>query len=160
MTYSSILVECLFQLLFKKSKWETEFLRPWMFSYMLNLLLCKDANNKGQKWYGPKRSSKYQESSVQFSRSVMSNSLQPHEPQHARPSCPSPTPGVHPNPYPLSQWCHPTISSSAMSPSPVFNLSQHQGLFKWVTFSHQVAKVFEFQLQHQSFQWTPRADLP
>ena len=42
------------------------------------------------------------------------------------------------------------------SPSPpAFNLSQHQGLFKWISFSHQVAKVLEFQLQHQSFQWTP-----
>ena len=51
-------------------------------------------------------------SSVQFSHSVVSNSLWPHEPQHARPPCPSPTPGVHPNPCPLSQWCHPTISSS------------------------------------------------
>ena len=49
--------------------------------------------------------------SVQFSLSVVSDSLQPHEPQHARPPCPSPTPGVHPNPCPLSQWCHPTISS-------------------------------------------------
>ena len=47
--------------------------------------------------------------SVQFSRSVMSNSLQPHEPQHTRPPCPSPTPGVHPNPCLLSRWCHPTI---------------------------------------------------
>ena len=53
-------------------------------------------------------------SSVQFSRSVMSDSLQPHEPQHARPPCPSPTPRVHPNPCPLSQWCHPTISSSVV----------------------------------------------
>ena len=51
-------------------------------------------------------------SSVQFSHSVMSNSFWPHEPQHARPPCPSPTPGVHPNPCPLSWWCHPTISSS------------------------------------------------
>ena len=50
--------------------------------------------------------------SVQFSRSVMSNYLLPHEPQHARPSCPSPTPGVYPNSWPLSQWCHPTIPSS------------------------------------------------
>ena len=49
---------------------------------------------------------------VQFSRSVVSDSLQTHEPQHTRPPCPSPTPGVHPNPCPLSQWCHPTISSS------------------------------------------------
>ena len=49
--------------------------------------------------------------SVQFSRSVMSDSLRPHELQHARPPCPS-TPRVHPNPCPLSRWCHPTISSS------------------------------------------------
>ena len=49
--------------------------------------------------------------SVQFSRSVVSDSLQPNELQHARPPCPSPTPRVHPNPCPLSRWCHPTISS-------------------------------------------------
>ena len=54
------------------------------------------------------------ECKVQFSRSVASDSLQPHEPQHARPPCPSPTPGVHPNPCPLSSWCHPTISSSVV----------------------------------------------
>ena len=50
-------------------------------------------------------------SSVQFSCSVVSNSLWPHESQHARPPCPSPTPGVHPNPCPLRWWCHPTILS-------------------------------------------------
>ena len=50
----------------------------------------------------------------QFSCSVMYDSLWPHEPQHARPPCPSPTPGVHPNPCPSSQWCHPTISSSVI----------------------------------------------
>ena len=50
----------------------------------------------------------------QFSHSVTSDSLRPHEPQHARPPCPSPTPGVHPNPCPLSQWCHPTISFSVI----------------------------------------------
>ena len=53
-------------------------------------------------------------SSVQFSRSVMSDSLWLHEPQHARPPCPSPIPRVHPNPCPLSWWCHPTISSSVI----------------------------------------------
>ena len=53
-------------------------------------------------------------SSVQFSRSVMSYSLQPHEPQHTRPPCPSPTPQVYPNSCPLCQWCHPTISSSVV----------------------------------------------
>ena len=51
---------------------------------------------------------------IQFSCSVMSDSLRPHEPQHTRPPCPSPTPEVHPNPCPLSQWCHPTISSSVV----------------------------------------------
>ena len=50
--------------------------------------------------------------SVQFSRSVLSDSLWPHEPQHTRLPCPSPTPGVYSNSCPLSQWCHPTISSS------------------------------------------------
>ena len=52
---------------------------------------------------------------VQFSHSVMSDSLQPHELQHARPPCPSPAPGVDPNSCPLSWWCHPTISSSVVS---------------------------------------------
>ena len=52
--------------------------------------------------------------SVQFSHSVMSDTLWPQEPQHARPPCPSPTPRVHPNPCPLCHWCHPTISSSVV----------------------------------------------
>ena len=49
---------------------------------------------------------------VQFSHSVMSDSLQPHESQHTRPPCPSPAPGVYSNSCPSSRWCHPTISSS------------------------------------------------
>ena len=53
-------------------------------------------------------------SSVQFSHSVMSNSLRPHGLPHARPPCPSSTPGVHPNSCPLSRWCHPTISFSVV----------------------------------------------
>ena len=53
-------------------------------------------------------------SSGQFSRSVVSNSLWPHESQHARPPCPSPTPGVHWDSRPLSRWCHPAISSSVV----------------------------------------------
>ena len=52
--------------------------------------------------------------SIHFSRSVVSNSLRLHEPQHARPPCPSPTPGVHPNPCPLCRWCHLAISSSVV----------------------------------------------
>ena len=53
-------------------------------------------------------------SSVQFSHSVVSGSLQPHELQHARPPCPSPTPRVYPNSCPSSWWCHPAISSSVV----------------------------------------------
>ena len=54
------------------------------------------------------------EASVQFSRSVVSDSLRSHESQHARPPCPSPTPRVHSDSYPTSLWCHPTISSSVV----------------------------------------------
>ena len=52
--------------------------------------------------------------SVQYTHSVVSDNLWPHELQHARPPCPSPTPGVHPNPCPSSRWCYPTISSSVV----------------------------------------------
>ena len=83
---------------------------------------------------------------VQFRPSVMSDSLWPHGRQYTRPPCPSTTPAVYPNSYPLSQWCHwPSHPLSSPSPS-TFNLSQHQGLFKWVSSSHQLAKVLEFQL--------------
>ena len=51
---------------------------------------------------------------LQFNRSVMSDSLWPYEPQHARPPCPSPTPGVHSDSHPSSQWCHPAISFSVI----------------------------------------------
>ena len=77
------------------------------------------------------------------------------------------TPGllVH-HQFPESTQTHVHWVSDAMQPShpllslsPALNLSQHQGLFKWVSSSHQVTKVLDFQLQHQSFQWTPRTDL-
>ena len=96
--------------------------------------------------------------SVQFSCSVVSSSLRPHGLKHVRPPCPSPTPRVYSNPRPLSQWYHPTILSSVVPFSSRLNLSQNQGLFQWVSSSHQVAKVLEFQLQHQSFQWIFRTD--
>ena len=67
--------------------------------------------------------------SDQISRSAVSDSLRLYESQHARPPCPSPTPGVHWDSRPSSQWCHPAISSSVVPFSPAFNLSQHQGLF-------------------------------
>ena len=97
--------------------------------------------------------------SVQFSLSVMFDSLWPHEPQHTRPPCPSPTPGVHPNPCPLSWWCHPTILSfvvpfsSCPQSFPASGSSQMSQLFT------SGGQILEFQLQHQSFQWTPRTDL-
>ena len=84
----------------------------------------------------------------QFSCSVMSDSLWLHGLQHARPPCPSPTPGVYQTHV---HWVSDAIQPPhpLLSPSPpALNLSQHKGLFKWVSCSHQVAKVLEFQLQH------------
>ena len=94
-------------------------------------------------------------SSIQFS-SVMSDPSRPRGLQHPRLSRLSPTPGAFSNSCALSWWCHPTISSSVI-PS-AFNLPQQQGLFQGVSSSRQVAKVLEFQLQHQSFQWILRTD--
>ena len=73
----------------------------------------------------------------------MSDSLRPHESQHAKPPCPSPTPGVHSDSHSLSQWCHPAISSSVVPFSSFPNPSQHQSLFQRVNSSHEVAKVLE-----------------
>ena len=63
-----------------------------------------------------------------------------------RPPCPSQTHGVYPNSCTLSWWCHPTISSSLVPFSSALDLPQHQGLFKWVSSLHQVAKVLSFSL--------------
>ena len=93
------------------------------FSFLLTTLLTYEP---GQGVLAPDL---VQFSSVQLSRSVVSNSLQPHGRKQTRPPCPSPTPRIYSNSRPLSQWCHLTISFS-VSPSPsTFNLSQHQGLF-------------------------------
>ena len=97
--------------------------------------------------------------SDQISRSVVSDSLWPHESQHARPPCPSPTPRVHSDSRPSSQWCHPAISSSVVPFSSCPQSLQASESFQWVNSSHEVAKVLEFQLQHHSFQRNPRADL-
>ena len=96
-------------------------------------------------------------SHVQFSCSVVSNSLWP---------CSMPGLPVH-HQLPESTQTHVHQVGDAIQPShpllspspPALNPSQHQGLFKWVSSSHQVAKVLEFQLQPQTFQWTPRTDL-
>ena len=84
--------------------------------------------------------------------------LWPHEPQHARPPCPSPTLRVYPYPCPLSWWCHLTISSSVIPFSSCLQSFPTQGFFRWVSSSHHVAKILEFQLQHQSFHWIFRTD--
>ena len=99
----------------------------------------------------------FQFSSVQFSCPVVSYSLRPHGLQHYRLPCPSPTPGACSNSCPLSWWWHPAHPLASPSP-PSLNFSQHQGLFQWVSSSHQVAKGLEFQLQHQSFQCIFRTD--
>ena len=102
----------------------------------------------------------------QSSRSVVSNSFQPHEPQHARPPCPSPTPRVHPNPCPLSWWCLPTISPSvipfsclqSLPASGSFPMSQ---LFTWDGQSIRVSASASVLPMHGCNQflhrfWSPR----
>ena len=88
-------------------------------------------------------------SSVPSSCSVVSDSLRPYERQHNRPPCSSTTRRNYPNSCPLSRWCHLTISSSVVS---FFSCPQSLpalgSFFQWVNFSHEVAKVLEFQLQH------------
>ena len=98
--------------------------------------------------------------SVQFSRSVMSNSLWPHESQHARPPCPSPSPGVHSDSCPSSLWCHPAISSSvvpfsscsqSLPASEAFPMSQ---LFAWGGQSTRASGLASF-LPKKSQGWSP-----
>ena len=97
---------------------------------------------------------------LQFSHSVMSNSLWPHESQHPRPPCPSSTPGVHSNSYPSSQWCHPAISSSvvpfsscpqSLPASECFPMSQ---VFTWGGQSTGVSASASF-LPKKSQGWSP-----
>ena len=140
-----------------------KFLKRW--KYQATLPACWEIRAQVKKqqwepdvkqWAGSKLGKEYVEagychptystslqSSVQFSRSVVSNSLQPCGLQHTRPPCPSATPRVYSN----SRWCHP-ISHSLLSPSPpAFSLSHHQSLFQGVSSSHQLAKVLDFQHQ-------------
>ena len=99
-------------------------------------------------------------SSVQFSHSVVSNSFRPHESQHTRPPCPSPTPGVHSNSCPSSQWCHPAISSSvvpfsscpySLPASESFPMSQ---LFAWGGQSTGVSALASF-FPKNTQDWSP-----
>ena len=85
--------------------------------------------------------------------------LQPHGLQHARPPCPSPTPGVYSDSCPLSRWCHPAISSSVIPFSSCLQSFPASGSFPMSQFFAKVAKLLEFQLQHQSFPWIFGTDL-
>ena len=97
-------------------------------------------------WYGLPFPSPSGMCSVQFSCSVVSDSLRPHESQHARPPCPSPTPGVHSNyVHRVSdafQPSHPLWSPFPPAPNP----SQHQGLFKWISSLHQHSGLISFRM--------------
>ena len=133
----------LFSPLSKADKWMLGFLhsKKWMSLWQ---------------WYFSNR--QWDILSVQFSHSVVSNSLWHHGLQHAKLPCPSSTPRAYSN---SCHWVsdaiqpsHPLLSRSLST----FNLSQHQCLFKWDRSFHQMAKILEFRLQHQSFQWTLRND--
>ena len=104
------------------------------------------------------QSEKVKISSVQFSRSVVSDSLRPHESQHARPPCPSPTPGVRSDSRPSSLWCHPAISSSVIpffSPSlPASESFPMSQLFIWGGQSTGVSASASF-LSKKSQGWSP-----
>ena len=102
----------------------------------------------------------YQCSLVQFSCSVMSDSLWSHESQHIRPPCPSPTPRVYSNSCPLSWWCHLTISSSVVPFSACLQSFPASGSspMSWLFTSG--GQALELQLQHQSFQWIFSVDFP
>ena len=121
-----------------------------------------------QRWSQRHRGRK--QMNIQFSRSVVSDSLQPHESQHARPPCPSPTPGVHSDSHPLSRWCHPAISFSvvpfstcpqSLPASESFPMSQ---LFAWDGQSIGVsasASVLPMNTQGWSpLEWTGWISLP
>ena len=84
------------------------------FAYQRLLHIYWNSRGRLQYSYHQLLKSNYNFNNVQFSCSVVSDSLRPHESQHARPPCPSPTPRIHSNPHPLSRWCHPTISSSVV----------------------------------------------
>ena len=103
---------------------------------------------------------KWNDSLAQFSCSVMSDSLRPHELQHARPPCPSPTTGVYPNSCPLSRWCHPATSSSVvpfsscpqfLPASEAFPMSQ---FFAWAGQSTGILALASF-LPKKSQGWSP-----
>ena len=137
-----------------KKAWQCELYLRSM--WKKGLVVCNSSSCYSSLWAG---NSFCENSPVQFSCSVVSDSLRPHESQHARPPCPSPTPGVHSDSGPLSQWCLPAISFSvvpfsscpqSLPASESFPMSQ---FFVWGGQSTGVSAL------HHSFQRNPRADL-
>jgi len=141
----------------------TVFLKTFFFLLLTNVMhACINLQHYRKIWYRKVELSVVLLLCQSIISSVQSLSrvwlLRPHGLQHARLPCPSLTPRAYSNSF---HWVGDAVQPShpLSSPSPpALNLSQHQGLFQWVTSSHQVAKVLELQLQHQSFQWTPRTD--
>ena len=131
---------------------------PWTYKFRKSSLLSLFSANSSHYILFDNKAAWF--SSVQFSSVAQSClTLWPCGVQHARLPCPSQTPRVHPNSCSLSCWCHPTVSSSVVPFSSCPQSLWDQGLFQWVNYLNQVAKVLEFQLQHQSFPWTTRTDL-
>ena len=163
-----MIVKATFFLLFSPFKLISEPIPGWVYILILHMMVQVLSNSQGFfKGHRVESHLKRETMSIRritifplflFSCSVLSDSLQSHGLQHTRLPCPSPSPGVCSNSCPLSRWCHPTISSLLSPSSPAFNPSQHQGLFQRVSSLHQVAKVLELQLQHQSFWWIFRTD--
>ena len=120
---------------------------------MLNFHLIPELD--GEHFEGRNRNFFFPYCSVQFSCSVVSDFLRPLEPQHARPPCPSPTPGVYTNPCPLCQWCHPTISSSVVPFSscpqslPALESFPMSQLFAWGGQSTGVSALASFRRKMQ-----------
>ena len=105
-----------------------------------------------------KQGNEIKRNSVQFSRSVVSDSLRPHESQHARPPCPTPTHRAHTDSCPLSQWCHPTILSSVIP----FSCPQSfppSGSFPMSQLFTSRGQSIGISASTSDFQWTPRTDL-
>ena len=128
-----------------------QFLTSWLFFWSLLCLGCF--------YLGSTQKSRLLNKSVsQFSHSVVSDSLWPHERQHTRPPCPSPTPGVYSNSCPLSQWWYSTISSSVVPFSSCPQSCPASGFFQLSQLFASGGQSTGVQLQHQSFQWIFRTD--
>ena len=124
----------------------------WAFTSLLGLL------EVAHEFQNYTNSHAHQFSLVQFSHSVMSNSMRPHDVQQARPPCPSPTPRVYSNSRPLCQWCHPTISPSVIPFSSCLQSFPASGSFQMSQFFASGGQSTGASTSHQSFQWIFRVD--